>query len=257
MLKTLSLVFMLVVLIVGCDSVNLDFVQEVTETRTWPATGINQIDARTVNGDINFAITQDTVITAEITRSVAGTDSAEAAPFIDSIVITEEISGGVLTLEADIPDRDEEGRNYQAHFDFTTPESLNIVIAIVNGNAQISNMKAGAEISVVNGLITAENLEPGIEAYLVNGSIDCDMALLAAADSAILAIVNGDVTLSVPSNVSATFDARTGNGTVTVSGFSGVSYTTDESNHKAGTFGAGEAMIDIDATSGDITIEAR
>jgi len=257
MLKLLSSVFMLIVLIVGCDSLNLDYQQEVSETRTWSATGINTIEARTVNGDIDFAITQDTIITAEITRSVFGTDSAEAAPFIDSIVITEEISGGVLTLEADVPDRDEDGRNYQAHFDFTTPESLNIVVAIVNGNALIRNMKSGAEISVVNGIITTENLEPGVEAYLVNGSIDCDMALLAAADSAILAIVNGNVTLSLPSNVSATFDAFTGNGSVTVSGFSGVSYTTDESNHKAGTFGAGDAVIDINATSGDIVIEAR
>ncbi|KPK70439.1 hypothetical protein AMJ87_08790 [candidate division WOR_3 bacterium SM23_60] len=256
MRKTLGVLFVLFLLI-GCDSLNLDYQQEVEETRTWSATGMNIIDARTVSGNIDFSITQDTIITVDITRSVLGTDSAEAAPFIDSIVITEDMNGGVLTLEADIPDRDEEGRNYQAHFDFTAPESLNIKIAIVNGNAQINSMKGGAEISVVNGLITIENLEPGVEAYLVNGSIDCDMALLAAADSAILAIVNGDVTLSVPSDVSATFDAFTGNGTVTVSGFSGVNYTTDESNHKAGTFGAGEALIDIDVTSGDIVIEAR
>lgn len=256
MLKILSLLFVLF-LIVGCDSLDLDFVQEVTETRTWSATGINQIDARTVNGDISIEITQDTIITAEITRSVAGTDSAEAAPFLDSIVITEDISGGVLTLEADVPDFDDEGRNYQAHFDFTTPEAIFVDLAIVNGAGQVRNMKNGAEIGVVNGSITTDNLEGGVLAFLVNGSIDCDMALLAAADSAVLSVTNGDAVLALPSDVSATFDAFTGNGSVTVTGFTNVNYTTNESNHKAGTLGAGDAFVDITIVNGDIRLEAR
>ena len=256
MLRILSLLIVLFCMI-GCDSVNLDFIQEATETRTWAATGINQIDARTINGEISIEITQDTIITAEITRSVAGEDSAEAAPFLDSIVITEDVSGGVLTLEADVPDVDEEGRNYRADFDFTTPESIFVDLAIVNGAGQVRNMKNGAEIGVVNGSITTENLEGGVLAFLINGSIDCDLTLLAAADSAVLSITNGDAVLSLPSDVSATFDARTQNGTVTITGFASVSYDTSESNYKAGTLGAGDAYIDINVGNGDITLEAR
>ncbi len=256
MLKILS-VFIVLVIMIGCESADLDFIQEVTETRTWPATGINQIDARTVNGDISIEITQDTIITAEITRSVRGTDSTEAAPFLDSIVVTDDVSGGVLTLEGDVPDVDEEGRNYQAHFDITTPESIFVDLAIVNGTGHVRNMKNGAEIGVVNGQIVAENLEGGVLAFLVNGSIGCDLAQLAAADSATLSVTNGDAVLSLPSDVSATFDAFTGNGSVTVTGFTNVNYTTNESNHKAGTLGAGDAYIDINVVNGDITLEAR
>jgi len=36
-----------------------------------------------------------------------------------------------------------------------------------------------------------------------------------------------------------------------------VNYTTNESNHKAGTIGAGDATINISVVNGNITIRAR
>ena len=82
---------------------------------------------------------------------------------------------------------------------------------------------------------------------------------LGANESVLLVATNGDVTLTLPSDVSADFDASTTNGVVTVSGFSSVVYTIDQANHKAGTIGsgAGNAAIDIGVVNGDITIQAR
>ena len=256
MKKLISLFFVASLIVVGCASESLDYELEITETRTWSAQGITQINATTENGDIIMSATQDTLITAEITRSCMGEDSTDAAGHIGNIEITDSMSGGGLTLTADMPDNDDE-RDYRADFDMSAPQSIHVNLATVNGSIVVEDMTAGANIGVTNGSITTDNLQGGINGAIVNGTMDCDMALLAATESALLAGTNGDVTLSLPSDVSAQFDATTVNGTVTISGFPSVSYTINETNHKVGTIGAGDATINISVANGDITIRAR
>ncbi len=258
MFKTLSLFALALLLIIACgDETTEDYRLEDTETYTWSAGGINQIIGITVNGDITVIAVQDTTITAVVTRICIAEDSTTAAEHIDDIVITDDVSSNILTLEADFPDTTMENIDLTANFDFTCPEQLFLDLGIVNGSASLSDMIAGADIGIVNGNLTMDNCQGSIVGTLVNGTIDCDLSVLAAIDSAVLSVTNGDITLSLPSDVSATFDAFTGNGTVTVTGFASVSYTTDESNHKAGTIGGGGAVIDLGATNGDITLQAR
>ena len=258
MIKTLSLFALALLLMIACgDETTEDFQLEDTQTYTWSAAGMNQIIGITVNGDITVIAVQETTITAVVTRICIAEDSTTAALHIDDIVVVDTVSNNILTLEADFPDTTPENIDLAANFDFTCPEQLFLDLAIVNGSASLSDMIAGADIGIVNGSLTMDNCQGSIVGTLVNGSIDCDLSALAAADSAILTVTNGDITLSLPSDVSATFDAFTGNGTVTVTGFASVSYTTDESNHKAGTIGGGGGMIDLQATNGDIILQAR
>jgi DUF4097 and DUF4098 domain-containing protein YvlB len=235
-----------------------DYELERTETRIWPAAGINQINAATVNGEISVAATLDTLITAEITRSCRGEDSLDAEDHIDSIVVTDNIAAGQLNLAADMPD-DDPDRNYRADFDMTAPAAIFVDLATVNGEVLIQNMTAGARVRITNGTVTTENLRGGIDAAVANGTMDCDMEELAANQSALLATTNGDVTLLLPSDVIADFDAITTNGEVTVTGFGSVTYTINEMSHKAGTIGGGggSATIDITVVNGNIAIQAR
>jgi len=220
-MKRMSWLLLLAIIAVGCASKSLDYELEITETRTWSAQGIIQISAATENGDITMSATQDTIITTDITRSCLGDDSTDAAEHIENIEITENISGGELTLEADMPEDDDE-RDYRADFDMSAPQSIHVNLATVNGTILVEDMIAGANIGVTNGSITTDNLRGGMNGAIVNGEIDCDMALLAATESALLGATNGEVTLSLPSDVSAQFNAATVNGTVTVSGFPSV-----------------------------------
>jgi hypothetical protein len=258
MIKKLSFFAIALLLVIACgDETTEDYQLEDTETYTWSAAGIDQIIGITVNGDITVTAVQETTITAVVTRICIAEDSTIAAEHIDDIVVTDDVSSNILTLEADFPDTAMENIDLAANFDFTCPEQLFLDLGIVNGSASLSDMIAGADIDIVNGSLTMDDCQGSIIGTLVNGSIDCDLSVLAAADSAVLTVTNGDVTLSLPSDVSATFDAFTGNGTVTVTGFASVSYTTDESNHKAGTIGGGGAVIDLQATNGDIILQAR
>jgi len=83
--------------VVGCvDDDDNDYKLEVTETRTWPASGISEIAATTENGNISVSATQDTVITALITRRCYGRDRADAENYIDNVVVEDSVAGGQL-----------------------------------------------------------------------------------------------------------------------------------------------------------------
>ncbi len=227
-----------------------------TETRAWLEANIFQINATTENGSIDFTAVQDTLITADITRRCSGTDSVDAEDHIDDIVVTDNVQEGQLFLQADMPD--DTARNYSASFDISTPASKYLNIMSVNGDITIQDMTGGAIVRLTNGGIATGNLRGGFDAVSVNGTINCDMAELAANESALLTTTNGDVNLLLPADVSATFDASTVNGEVVVTGFtSPVTYTINQTNHKAGTIGAGDATIEITVTNGDATIMAR
>lgn len=275
MTKRLILFFLVTILVAGCvkTAKSYDYKLEVTETRTWSAAGISRIAATTMNGAISISATQDTIITAEITRVCYGLDSIDAENHIDNVVVTDNISGGQLTLEAEMPS--EHKRSYSASFDISTPESCYLVLTTINGAVSVTSMIAGAdvtttngalslsntsgmmELETTNGAVTVQNHSGSVDIDAENGQIDCDLILLDTGESVELEVANGNVMLSLPSDVSATFDAKTVNGEVTVTGFSSVSYTINETKHKAGTIGSGDATITIITTNGDITIRAR
>lgn len=259
MKKILSLGFLTVLILMTCTSEDdtHDYELQRMETRTWPSVGVNQINAVTVNGEIVVSATTDSLITAIITRVCTGSDSLDAEEHIDDIVITENVVGGELTLEADMPDTS--ARDYRADFDFTAPADNYLDIITVNGNVALHDMTSGATVLVTNGGITTENMHGSFEGTIVNGAIDCDMEELGANEAILLTTTNGMVTLRLPADVRAEFDASTTNGEITVSGFNTVTYTVNETNHKAGTLGVGStnATINITVVNGNIIIQAR
>lgn len=259
MRKGLLLLFCAVLILMTCTSEDdtHDYELQRTETRTWPSAGINQINAVTVNGEIVVSATTDTLITAIITRACTGSDSVDAEEHIDDIEITESVAGGELTLEADMPDTSE--RDYRADFDFTAPADNYLDIITVNGDVSLYDMTAGATVLITNGGITTENMHGSVEGTIVNGAIHCDMEELGANEAILLATTNGMVTLLLPEDVRAEFDASTTNGEITISGFTSITYTINETNHKAGTLGVGStnATINITVVNGDVVIQAR
>ncbi|UCF71682.1 MAG: DUF4097 family beta strand repeat protein [candidate division WOR-3 bacterium] len=248
-----------VLLVLTCTSEDDtgDYELQHVETRMWPSSGISVINAITVNGEIAVSATPDTLITAVITRSCTGSDSLDAEEHIDDIAITESIAGGELTLEADMPDTND--RDYRADFDFTAPADRYLDITTLNGDVSLYDMTAGATVLVTNGGITTDNMQGSVAATIVNGAIYCDMEEFGANETILLTTTNGMVTLLLPADVRAEFDASTTNGEITISGFNTITYTINEVNHKVGTLGVGSsnALINITVVNGNITIQAR
>ncbi len=252
MKRRISLLFLVAILAAGCASYKYEL--EVPETRTRPAKGISQMEAITKNGKISVSANQDTMIITDITRRCKGQDRADAVKYIEKVVVEEIVANGKLTLEAEMPNN---RRSYGADFDISMPESTYLDLTTTNGDVSLTSMTAGAKLHTTNGSITTRNFRGGIDGQTTNGNVNCDLAMLGAPESAVLSTTNGNATLKLPIDVSATFDASTTNGEILVTGFGSVTYTINKPTHKAGTIGTGDANITISSTNGDVTIRVR
>jgi DUF4097 and DUF4098 domain-containing protein YvlB len=248
----LFLIATLGVMVSGCF---FSYILEVPETRTWlEDEGITEIAVSTPNGKITVSSTTATTTTALITRKCSGMDREDAEKYIGNVKITEDITGGKLSLGANTPVYNV--RNYAADFEITTPESNILDLATTNGSVNVTGMTARAKIRMTNGKIVTNNHSGEIDAVTMNGNVDCDISTLTAAVS--LDTTNGNVTLSLPASASASFDSSTTNGYVTVTGFS-PDYSMEYSTRKVGTIGTGPSYtsVTLNSTNGNVTIQAR
>jgi len=268
MIRTLTRVACLVLLVAGCV---YTYRLEVPETRSQSAAGISAMSITTKSGRIAVAGTADTVITASIVRVAYGRNEEDARKAVANVVITSAVVGDELQLKAEMPGGN---RNYGASFQVSTPPAVSLVLATSNGeisvtgvtrdiSATTSNGRIGltdnrgaASLSTSNGEIEVAVHRGAVDARTSNGTVDCDIAELRTTETVTLRTTNGTVTLLLPEDVSATVDATTTNGVITINDFT-VSYEVQETNHVRGRIGSGVSAISISTTNGNVTVRRR
>ncbi len=209
------------------------------ESNDFSSDAIGEIEAATINGNIevNAILEPDEPIEVEITKRCKGEDERDAEDHLDNIRITDTVRNGRLIIEADMP---ESGRyEYQADIEITTP--------------QFSNL----DLDTVNGSIVVDDYEGSVEADTVNGNIRCYMAQLDENASVEMDTVNGNIHLTLPSEPSASIEATTTNGSITIDDFSAMHLDSDTSKSISGTLGDGDATIVLKTTNGNISVRSR
>lgn len=228
-------------LAVGCSEVeDIDYQAvrlEADEARAWPEAGVNMVEVDNENGNVRLEAddTDGDSILCELLYHATGKDTADAQEWLDKLEVSDKLTGDELELECELPQGHGE-RNIGVDFEVESPSEKAAIIEVTNGNVEVKGMTAGATVTDANG------------------NIACDLDQFEDPESAVLKTTNGNITLSLPAGVAATFDAVTTNGTTTLTGFSDVQYTTNEDKHKAGTINRGGATIDLETTNGNIEI---
>jgi len=231
-------------LAVGCTKVeDIDYQAvrlEADEARSWPEVGVNMVEVDNVNGNVRLVAddTDGDSISCELLYHATGKDTADAQEWLDKLEGTDMLSGDELKLECELPPGYGE-RNIGVDFDIDAPAEKAVILKTTNGNVEVEGMTAGATV-------TGDN-----------GNIVCGLARLEDPESAVLSTNNGNIALSLPAGVAATFDAVLNNGNITLTGFADVQYTTNEDKHKAGTINGGGATIDLETNNGNIEIKAQ
>lgn len=245
---------------------------EKPETRTYPATDVRQLSVSTKNGKIEVGTTSDTAITAHITRVCYGRDEADAERYLRDVTIEDTISDGALVITARMPAGN---RTYGANFEVSVRESTacnvttsngsvsvaglvaDIAASTSNGEVKLLDTRGRADLSTSSGKVTVTVHRGAVQARTSNGAINCDLAELGPSDQAMLRTSNGPITLLLPADVSATFDARTSNGAITFEGFSNIRFDTNENTHKTGQIGSGAAAVSIETSNGEVVVRSR
>ncbi len=147
------------------------------------------------------------------------------------------------------------GRDNDVQVDYriVVPSGVSLELATVNGNVEVKAVDGAVKAATVNGNCTIATRASG-EATTVNGSVDARIGRLSPDDRLEFTSVNGSITVTLPSNVSAGVDATTLNG----------SMQTDfplQASHGFGprslhgTLGRGGARVKMSSVNGSIRLQ--
>lgn len=225
------------------------------EVSYWDVAGVNQVSAANVNANITVEVGTHDTVKVTVTRACSGRDSADAEANIGRIEVSIQVVDSVLTIETDVPDADP--REFRDGIVLEIPQTMRTKAFSVNGQVDVTATDATLDLGTTNGSVATHGTRGNITAASTNGHVNIDMVELVAPHELKLSTANGHVTLDMPADASAVFTARTTNGVAEVTGFSNVTYTVNERNHKAGTIGTGIALITATSVNGDVTLGVR
>jgi len=233
-----------------------------------PQTGINALEVETGNGFVQVTrVADSTGISIAYTRRAHGRSRADAEEHINDVVVSSYAEGGVLKVKAEWP---EAARTYGCDFSIVMGMRIPVDLQTTNGPITLTGTEAPATLETTNGPIEVNGTSGAtkarstngpvrfsghrgpLEARTTNAPVTCGVSVLIPTDAVSLQSTNGAVTLTIPSDTQADFDATTTNGEVTVGGFPSVSYSITEREHKAGTINGGGADVTLSTTNARI-----
>ncbi len=215
------------------------------------ATGHSTFRIEGINGRILVIANsggEEFVIRGE--KRVGANSEADAEAGLELITIEIAEVGDVIQIRAVHPVGG--GRQYTVNFVLEVPERLIGQVITTNGDVTVEDLDNGLTAIVGNGVVTLSRIEGSTEIDLTNGSLSAEVTI--ADDEFIdLSAVNGNITLRIPSATNAELEARTDNGSVTLSNLA----LTNElitNNVVTGTLGTGAGTIDVITSNGNVTL---
>jgi len=135
----------------------------------------------------------------------------------------------------------------------------NSSLTTTNGSIKSITCNADLTLQTTNGAIDVEEHDGSLIATAQNGALDLDVADLAANQMIDAQTQNGSLRLRLPANVDANLTADTSNGRVRLRAedFNSVSDASISPRSVRAKLNDGGAMVDLDTTNGNITIEGR
>ena len=225
------------------------------------------------NGDITVVSNRRGSVAITAIRHCEGTPQEgleQLEQALESVSVTDNLSGGILTFETDMP----EGHGCAVCFEISVPAATGLQLETGGGSIGVSGMgddidaatsagdieladnEGAATLATDAGNISVSNHAGSVDAQVSSGSITCDVAELQPDDALSLTTGTGSIDLLLPVDVSARLDATTGIGSVEVQGL-GIYYGASTSKEVIGNIGSGESEITLRASEGSIRVRAR
>jgi len=134
----------------------------------------------------------------------------------------------------------------------TVPRKIDLVIAGISGDIEMSNINGNLEIESVSGDITGKNLSGSMSGEIVSGDIDLDYEKV---EKIKIKSKSGDVILRLDEKVEAEIEIETEDGTATC-GFNLID-KKEEDDFLSGIINKEGAKIEISNKHGDVEIKKR
>ena len=250
--------------------------------RTFPFEPGGQVLIESQNGRIVVEAWDKPEIRVQITRTVRAGDEARAKELMKGLRADVEVRSNQLRIQSRYPKIRENvglwdilgGRvaALQVHYYLQVPRNTSFSLetsngevrvrgtrgdveaVTVNGDLEVTSVSGFLELETTNGEIRLGGLRGGAKAQTTNGGITADFVSVSDQGVVDLGTTNGNVDVTLPSGLGATFEATTTNGRVSVSGFEIKTRGTLTSKSVLGVIGAGGARVALRTTNGNIDV---
>ncbi len=213
---------------------NTNFSAEDTASFEFSVTGQTELELLAVNGTIT--ITQisgsDSVEITGVKRVRSESTADAKAHLSDLVVEAQDLGDGFLvrTIQPDFSG----GRTYSVDYTITMPQNMDITVNSTNGQVTLNEIHGNVYITLINGDIDSEVTLPA------DGTID-------------MQLTNGSMALAIPQNISTTFTAKVGNGSISVDNLE-IRNRVETAKSLSGVLGDGRGTISLNTTNGTITV---
>lgn len=231
--------------------------EEATDlfTRTVATTGQTGLTISGANGNIHvLGVAGTDVVSIRATKRVRSDDIQDAEDGLAEIRVFVETTPADVSVRTDQP-VDGSRRDYLVDYEITVPADFTVTGVNGNGDFVVSDLRSDVDLEGGNGNMTLRNVTRSVRAALGNGEMDASVTL-PEDGQIVLSVGNGTLVLHTQPEVSAELRARTGNGTITVSGLS-VSNSVAGPGRFDGTLGSGTGWIDLTVGNGNVQVKGR
>jgi DUF4097 and DUF4098 domain-containing protein YvlB len=248
-------------LLAGCDVTIKDGDVSFQETRgratqefsrTYPLAAKGSIEVVNMNGDIEVAAGAAGTVVAAATLTARAMTDERAKTLLSESKIEEDVTPEHVRLTTTRAGR---GGGLEVRYKLTVPPDARVELTTSNGNLKANGIAGQVKGILTNGSIDMTDLHGSVDVASVNGRILVRMAEVT--DRVRIEATNGRITLEVPKDTKATLDARSVNGSITVTGLN----TQEPSGRRIRTLesqlNGGGPELDVRVTNGRITIDGK
>jgi DUF4097 and DUF4098 domain-containing protein YvlB len=212
--------------------------------QTVSAAGMISVDARQ-NGGISLKgwDRPDVLVRAQVS-AYAPTDD-QARDLARQVIVQ---TGS--TVRADGP-RGDSDRYWSVSYEVFVPSRFSANLETVNGGVSISDVVGNLEFKTVNGGLSLRRIGGYAHGGTTNGGVSIELAGDHWDGNGLdVTTTNGGVSLRVPQNYSAQFEAHTNNGSIRGDSLQ----MQPKDNHISTSLGAGGAMLKVVTTNGGVSL---
>jgi len=254
--------------------------RQVTD-RIFPFEPAGELRVESQNGRVTVEAWDKSEVRVQITREVRAGDEKQASELMKKLSADVEVGSRRIAIKSVYPKREESvgiwdvlGQrvgSVNIHYYIQVPRETRLVLKTSNGelrvrgtrgdltgitgngSVDVTDVKGAVEVRTTNGEVNLARLEGSAEAGTTNGAIAADIRGLAPGGVVKLWTTNGDVTVTLPSDLKATLEAVTTNGRIVV-GFPVATDGVTSSKQVRGTIGGGGSPVSLRTTNGNVEV---
>jgi Putative adhesin len=255
-LAALPLVAALSSLTAACDIALSGAREEATETvtRSFPLSPGGTLDISTTNGRIEVVAGSGPTVEVKAVKVARAATKEGAAELLKNLQLKEEITADLVKLRAERGPKSTLtgwGTSTEVRYFVQVPANTKVLLSTTNGEIEVVNVTASAQLETVNGQINARGLGGDVKASTTNGGVDISFAALTGDVN--VETTNGSVTVRLPADAKAVLLGRTTNGGLSVDGLQVEEVERSRRRLEAKINGGGGRRIEAETTNGGIT----